>query len=596
MAPKSMHIQAMSEASKKVDAKRLLLLVLVALVLSSSLLVIVSQAGIGVAKGSDNVAMTSASGVPLVAYATNRTVIWNNTTDNQGLPVLDVSANYTVAGRFQGFMYNFTWTFNDSKLRVLYGFQITYKWTHVGVFNVTLNASDPSKGVVKTAKFVVTVIPKVNAGSNREVLEKTNATLIVFNGTARDNVGIVNYTWSFNYSGKQYWIYAHDKSMNYSTWSFNFTRPGKYPVVLTVRDALGFTASETINITIRRIPTFFEKNLLTLIVGVPLLIIAVAWVVTKWRRDHALVTNSDREKIRLQLKSLRSRARLFRDNKLGMGGVCVLVIFAVMAITAPLLATVKDPAGTLEPNSGTIYNPMPPSFSPSPVTGVIHPFGTDAKGQDVYSLTLFGARASIEVGLAASMISIMLGTMIGLGAGYFGRVLGEILMRITDFFLVLPWFPLMIVMMAILGRHFIIVIIVIGITSWPSTARVVRAQVLTVKERQFIVRARAIGAGDGHIIGKHILPNVLPLIFANTVLLIANAIFSEAFLDFFGLGDPSIISWGSMLEAAYEQVALLRNAWWWVAAPGISIVAIVLAFSLVGYAIDDVMNPKLRKR
>jgi peptide/nickel transport system permease protein len=279
-----------------------------------------------------------------------------------------------------------------------------------------------------------------------------------------------------------------------------------------------------------------------------------------------------------------------------MGGVIVLLIFVAMAITAPLLATVKDPSGTLEPNIGTRINPLPPSFSPSPITGVVPPFGTDAKGQDVYSLTLFGARASIEVGLAATMISILLGTLIGLGAGYFGRIVGEVLMRTTDFFLVLPWFPLMIVMMAILGRKFLIVILVIGITSWPSTARVVRAQVLTVKERQFIVRARAIGAGDGHIIATHILPNVLPLIFANTVLLIANAIFSEAFLDFFGLGDPRIISWGSMLEAAYEQSAFLRNAWWWIAAPGISIVAIVLAFSLVGYAIDDVMNPKLRKR
>jgi peptide/nickel transport system permease protein len=169
-------------------------------------------------------------------------------------------------------------------------------------------------------------------------------------------------------------------------------------------------------------------------------------------------------------------------------------------------------------------------------------------------------------------------------------------MRVTDFFLVLPWFPLMIVMMAILGQKFIWVVVVIGITSWPSTARVVRSQVLTVKERQFIVRAKCVGATDGHIIKTHILPNVLPLIFANTVLLIAIAIFSEAFLDFFGLGDPTVISWGAMLEAAYDFDAFLKGAWWWIAAPGAAIVLMVLSFSLVGYAIDDVLNPKLRRR
>jgi peptide/nickel transport system permease protein len=169
-------------------------------------------------------------------------------------------------------------------------------------------------------------------------------------------------------------------------------------------------------------------------------------------------------------------------------------------------------------------------------------------------------------------------------------------MRMTDFFLVIPWFPLMIVMMAVLGQKFIWVVVVIGITSWPSTARIVRSQVLTVKERQFIVRAKCVGAPDSHILRTHIMPNVLPLIFANTVLLVAIAIFNEAFLDFFGLGDPTVISWGTMLENAYERDAFIGGAWWWIAAPGAAIVIIVLAFSLVGYAVDDVLNPKLRRR
>ena len=289
-----------------------------------------------------------------------------------------------------------------------------------------------------------------------------------------------------------------------------------------------------------------------------------------------------------------------RANRLGFTGLIVLLAFVIMAIFAPLLSTVPNPT-RLGNREDTILlqnwtNPMPPSLSKSPFTGLVHPFGTDHIGQDVYSMTLYGSRASLEVGLLATMISVVLGATIGLAAGYFGRATDEVLMRVTDFFLVLPWFPLMIVMMAILGQKFTWVIIVIGITSWPSTARVVRSQVLTLKERQFIVRAKCVGASDSHIIKTHIMPNVLPLIFANTVLLIAIAIFSEAFLDFFGLGDPRVISWGGMLESSYEQSAFLQGAWWWIAAPGIAIVTMVLAFSMVGYAIDDVLNPKLRKR
>ncbi len=355
-------------------------------------------------------------------------------------------------------------------------------------------------------------------------------------------------------------------------------------------------SSANVIVTVMSVQEFLEQNWLELLIVVIILVIAVWRAVTKLRKERTLLTRADREKIRLQLKALNKTWRLFRKNKLGMAGLIVLMIFVGMAIGAPMLATVKNPTATYEPNIGNRINPLPPTLTPSPYTGEVHPFGTDAKGQDVYSLTLFGARASLEVGIAATLISVLLGTVVGLGAGFFGRFMDEVLMRTTDFFLVLPWFPLMIVMMAILGRSFTWVIVVIGITSWPSTARVVRAQVLTVKERQFIVRARAVGADDRYIIGKHILPNVLPLIFANTVLLISNAVFSEAFLDFFGLGDPSVISWGSMLEDAYNSSAFLRNAWWWIAAPGIAIVAIVLAFSLVGYALDDVLNPKLRRR
>lgn len=324
----------------------------------------------------------------------------------------------------------------------------------------------------------------------------------------------------------------------------------------------------------------------------------------KISREGSLVTETDKEKLVMQVKNLKKIWKVFRANRLGFAGFVVLIIFVIVAVFAPWLSTVPDPDQyvNFEENRfdddgvAILLNPLPPSLSPSQYTNLIHPFGTDYKGEDVYSDVLYGTRASLMVGFIATLISIGLGAAIGLAAGYFGRITDEVLMRLTDFFLVLPWFPLMIVLMTVLDQKFIYVIVVIGITSWPSTARIVRSQVLTLKERQFIERAKAIGAGDAHIIKKHILPNTMPLIFANTVLLISIAIFSEAFLDFFGLGDPSVISWGSMLESAYSNGAVAQGAWWWIIPPGAAIVILILSFSLVGYALDDVLNPKLRRR
>ena len=299
-----------------------------------------------------------------------------------------------------------------------------------------------------------------------------------------------------------------------------------------------------------------------------------------------LVSDTRKEKVRLLVRTSGRIWRDFRKSWSGMFGLTVLVVFTVMAIFAPLLATHKDP------NASTWERVNPVSHPPS----TDFPFGTDSKGRDVYSLTVWGSRASLIVGLVASIISIVLGTSIGLTAAFYGKYSDEILMRFTDFFLVIPWFPLMIVFSMLMGKSFINVIIVIGITSWPSTARIVRAQVLSVKEKAFVERARAVGAGNGRIISRHILPNVFPLIFANTVLLVANSIFSESFLDFFGFGDLRVISWGTMLENAYGGGAFSSATWWWILFPGVSIVLLIMAFYLIGDALDDVMNPKLRRR
>lgn len=307
---------------------------------------------------------------------------------------------------------------------------------------------------------------------------------------------------------------------------------------------------------------------------------AVSGLVTR------VLTERRRERMRLVSGNLRKIWVQFKRNASGMLGLWMLAFFLLMALLAPLLATHEDP----DNYDWARVNPV--NASPS----LDFPFGTDAMGRDVWSMTVWGAQASLLVGVLASVISIVIGTVIGVSAGYFGKVMDELLMRLTDFFLVLPWFPLMIVFASLMGRSFTNVIIVIGITSWPSTSRIVRAQVLSVREKGFVERARAIGAGDAHIIRKHIVPNVFPLIFANTILLMANAIFSESFLSFFGLGDPDVITWGAMLEEAYNWGAFTSFAWWVILAPGGFIVLLIMAFYLLGDALDEILNPKLRKR
>ncbi len=312
-----------------------------------------------------------------------------------------------------------------------------------------------------------------------------------------------------------------------------------------------------------------------------------AFLLRKLLKEGRLVTPTDIEKLSLAKMNVLKIFAQFRKNLGGMTGLVILIFFVVVALSSPfLLHNFPNPNNV----DWIRYNPeyAPPSGD--------YWFGTDYFGRDVYSLTVVGTRASLIVGFLASVISIVLGTSIGLAAGFFGKITDEVLMRFTDFFLVIPWFPLMIVFAMLMGRSFTNVIIVIGIVSWPSTSRIVRAQVLSIKEKAFIERAVAVGAGGGRILRRHIMPNVFPLIFANTILLIANSIFSESFLDFFGLGDPKMVSWGTILESAYTKDAFSSYAWWNIAFPGACIIILIMAFYLMGDALDEIMNPKLRKR
>jgi peptide/nickel transport system permease protein len=225
-----------------------------------------------------------------------------------------------------------------------------------------------------------------------------------------------------------------------------------------------------------------------------------------------------------------------------------------------------------------------------------HWLGTTEQGSDVFSQLLVGARVSIVVGFAAALISAVLGAAVGLLGGYFGGWTDRILDAFENWFLVIPQIPLMIVLARLLNPSLGVLIAVIGLTSWAGTGRIVRAQVLTLRERAFVERARAQGAGDGYIIRTHVMPNTLPLIFANTVLIVAVAILAEAALAFLGLGDPTRISWGTMLQNAFDSGAPSEGAWWYVVPPGLCITLLVLAVSMLGYQFEEYVNPRLREQ
>jgi peptide/nickel transport system permease protein len=248
---------------------------------------------------------------------------------------------------------------------------------------------------------------------------------------------------------------------------------------------------------------------------------------------------------------------------------------------------------------GSAIAPHDPEASSLDVLGGIsadHWLGTTEQGSDVFSQLLVGARVSIVVGFAAALISAVLGATVGLLGGYFGGGTDRTLDALENWFLVIPTLPLMIVLARLLNPSLTVLIAVIGLTSWAGTGRIVRAQVLTLRERAFVERARALGAKDGYIIRTHILPNTLPLIFANTVLIVAVAVLSEAALAFLGLGDPTRISWGTMLENAFSSGAPSAGAWWYVIPPGLCITLLVLSVSMLGYLFEEYVNPRLREQ
>jgi peptide/nickel transport system permease protein len=297
-----------------------------------------------------------------------------------------------------------------------------------------------------------------------------------------------------------------------------------------------------------------------------------------------------RENWPLLLRNLLAFWRTFRQNKLGVLGAFLALTALLAAIFAPSLTPYEPSAIIRDENNRAL------TFAPPDVHGIL---GTDDAGHDVWSQLVYGARISLTVGFLAGFIAMFVGSSLGILAGYFGGKIDNLIMRVTDILLVIPDLPLLLVLVATIRQMqlrispLLVLILVIGLLYWTSTARLIRSQVLTVKERQFVARARAIGAGHWHIIRKHILPQLMPLIVTNTVLILSTAILTESGLAFLGLGDPTRPSWGTMLNFAFDRSAISNGAWWFYMPPGLAILWVSLGCILLGNVLEEMLNPRL---
>jgi peptide/nickel transport system permease protein len=282
----------------------------------------------------------------------------------------------------------------------------------------------------------------------------------------------------------------------------------------------------------------------------------------------------------MEKQQIKNFWRHFKKNRLGVGGLVIIIIVFLIAIFAPFLSP-YDPGKT-----DVSLKLKPPSFQ--------HYLGTDQLGRDVFSRMLYGSQISLSVGFVAVGISILIGILIGAIAGYKGGWVDSLLMRFVDIMLSFPSFFLILTVVAILRPNIYNVMIVIGITSWEGTARFVRAEFLSLRERDYVQAARALGVKDCRIIFRHILPNALAPVFVTASLGVASAILVEAGLSFLGFGvQPPAPSWGNILT---EGRTYIFDAWWLTVFPGLAILITVLSFNLFGEGLRDALDPRLRGR
>jgi peptide/nickel transport system permease protein len=260
----------------------------------------------------------------------------------------------------------------------------------------------------------------------------------------------------------------------------------------------------------------------------------------------------------------------------------LLAIFVAMALLAPVFADRSELLAVSGRNNPDLAPPSREFW-----------LGTDEIGRDLFAQLVWGARVSLYIGLLATAVAVVIGSVLGLIAGYARGGISRVMLAIDDFFLVLPFIPLAIVLAMLLGRSPTIMALVIGGTFWAGGSRLIRAQVLSLRERGYVERATALGASSRHIVTRHVLPGVAPLIIANASLIVPGAILAESTLAFLGLGDRFQPSWGTVLDGAQSSGALTLNAWWYYLPPGLCIVGIVIAFTLVGNALERIFDPRL---
>lgn len=273
-------------------------------------------------------------------------------------------------------------------------------------------------------------------------------------------------------------------------------------------------------------------------------------------------------------------------NDLAKVGAGLMAIFVLVAMFGPVLAP-HDPHERQVNDDGWITNQEP---------SLEYPLGTTDGGYPIFSQLLYGARIALIIGLLTAVLVGAIGTAAGIVAGYYGGWVETILMRLVDVAYGLPFLPFIIVLVIVLGASTWNIIIAITAIAWRETARVIRSEVLTIKELPMINAAKASGASDTRIIVYHILPKVLPTTVLYSVFAIGWAILTEAGLAFLGFAESGVISWGRMLQAAYNSQALLRGQWYWILPPGLSIMLLVLSMYFISQGVEEVVNPALRER
>lgn len=292
-----------------------------------------------------------------------------------------------------------------------------------------------------------------------------------------------------------------------------------------------------------------------------------------------------RGRVRAALAQAGDTLRVLAADRSALAGMVVLAVFVVVAVFAPWIA----PYGPFEVTQGAdggVRRLTPPSAG--------NWFGTTNQGMDVFSQLVWGTRVALVVGLLSALGSVIIGTLIGLVSGYYGRWIDDVLMRLTDVAFGIPFLPFAMVVISIARPSLALIILLVIFFLWRTTARVIRSQVLSLKERPFVWAARAAGASDLAILFRHVAPNALPLSFLYMAIGVQTAVMLEAGLSFLGFGDPQVQSWGIMLNAAFRAGAM-RSAWWWVLPPGLALSAFVMAIFMVTRAYEEVLNPRLRR-